>query len=57
MNAVKIMNGAETFKNRFDYVCTLIKLEDGVLAGSLIGIEVSFIAKLHNNENPSLIWV
>ena len=57
MDKVLGVNERESRQHTLDDVSTLVELNDSLFPGTLIGIDISLVAKLHNNKNPSLIFI
>lgn len=55
MDQVFAMDGCQALKNAFDDVAGFLELDQSLLFGALIGVDVSFVAKLHNDKDPALI--
>lgn len=57
MDEVSVMDFCQSLQDLFDDGRALVKPEDGVLPGGLVGVEVSSVAEFHNDEDPSLVYV
>jgi len=55
MDEVFAVNGRQPFQDTFDNMASLLEFNKPLLFWALIGVDVSFVTKLHNDEDPALI--
>lgn len=57
MYKILAMDGSKSLKDTFDDVTGFLKVEESLLFRTLIRVDISLVAKLHNDEDPALICI
>ena len=57
MNQVFGVYGCQARQNTLDNMGALMEVDDSVLPCALIRVDIAFVTKLHDDENPSFVCI